>query len=156
MKNNEDIKILENLKENVALFSGGWQPILKQEEKQAIENLINRNKELEEENKIYKNIKHLMDNEILGYMEGYRAGRDGITGIAKVGENYEKYILNIRLNQYKQSYIKVRELLDDSIPKTKIKEKIEELEMKSKKETLSVSFWVIQSKIRVLQELLEE
>lgn len=46
--NEEDIKILENLKENVALFSGGWQPILKQEEKQAIQNLINRNKELEE------------------------------------------------------------------------------------------------------------
>ena len=50
----EDIKILENLKENVALFSGGWRPILKQEEIQAIENLINRNKELEEENRIQR------------------------------------------------------------------------------------------------------
>lgn len=48
------------------------------------------------------------------------------------------------------------DIIRDSIPKSKVKEKIEELEMKSKKETLSVSFWVIQSKIRVLQELLEE
>ena len=55
----EDIKILEDLKNRVTLVSANTikgmkeykLPFLNKEERKAIENLINRNKELEEENR---------------------------------------------------------------------------------------------------------
>lgn len=85
----EDIKILKNLKENVALFSVGWQPILKQEEKQAIENLINRNKELEEENKNYKKYAVMMSTEGL-IINGVKFSFNDYIPKSKVEEKIEE------------------------------------------------------------------
>lgn len=56
MSNNieEDIKIVKELEENAALFSGGWRKILKEKEKNAIENILADRERLLEENNIYK------------------------------------------------------------------------------------------------------
>lgn len=98
----EDIKILENLKENVALFSGGWQPILKQEEKQAIENLINRNKELEEK------VKHLhWKNGV--YIDTIFEG--GYIKISKIKEKIEEKTSRIKYlnNELEKAYKELEE-----------------------------------------------
>lgn len=122
---------------------------------EAIENLIQENKEL----KICNKIKQLLENDMLGYIRGYKDGRNGSTGLAyQVGKQFSDYILTLKLNNYKEDYLKARKLLDESIPKSKIKEKIEELEKEYKILQQTSDFIIadtIQPKIEVLQELLE-
>lgn len=132
--NEEDIKILENLKENVALFSGGWQPILKQEEKQAIENLINRNKELEEKNRVY----HI---KISNNLERIKQLEDTNKKLYEIGKEIGK--------QHKYTS-------ENYIPKSKVEETIEELNRKIKYEdNEKVIIWLHKQK-KILQELLEK
>lgn len=139
--NEEDIKILENLKENVALFSGGWQPILKQEEKQAIQNLINRNKELEE------------------IEESHRKENGELRERIKQLEDTNKKLYEIGKEIGKQH----KYTSENYIPKSKVEEKIEELKQEGNYKTIEnpngrVHFQLepCDYKIQVLEELLQE
>ncbi len=163
----EDIKILENLKENVALFSGGWQPILKQEEKQAIENLINRNKELEEIKDEAINTCFYTWNDDVELLCRKLAKYGYIT----IDKEKNEYISPFKDNPNLEESKDICEDISDYIPKSKVEEKIEELNKEeqelqnsiSDKEReeysdANISFDLMDIEIRrsVLEELLEE
>lgn len=161
----EDIKILEDkIKISRDLFNDyGTHNYLKEPEMQMIENLIARYKELEEEKELDNGMRQLFENDMLGYIKGYEDGRNGTTGLAyKVGKQFADYTLTLRLNQYKEDYIKARNLLEDSISKSKVKEKIKKLKEEAKSERV-LPLEIIEEqnrninyKIEVLQELLED
>lgn len=140
----EDIKILEEL---IEIGLEDFTDItITDRQAQAIENLIARYKELEEEKELHNDMRQLFENSMLGYINGYEDGRNGTTGLAyKVGKQFADYTLTLRLNQYKEDYIKARNLLEDSIPKSKVQEKIEDLEKRGYFEEANA-----------MQELLEE
>jgi hypothetical protein len=123
----EDIIILENaIKYSQKQFEEiGEYTYLDKDKMQAIENLIKRNKELEEENKILRD--------------------------KRFNENLEK--TSKRFHKYLDQHFK-----EVFIPKSIIKEKIEELlrcvSMASLNDNINVS--EIESQVEVLEELLKE
>ena len=136
----EDIKILETFKKRVeyvrilcfGLSDEEVEEIGKegylQKVKQAIENLINRNKELEEENIHWKGKYHL--------------------------EN-RKYI-KLHMEKIDAPIIEAtEEMLKQYIPKLKVKEKIEELKEEYKDNYTNRAKHKVSYAIKILQELLD-
>ena len=129
----EDIKILEDFikyYEAEAIsrkFRGTLSISVDENDIEAIENLINRNKELEklelEHQKINGNlrekIKELEKNKELKTIKGFEENIE----VSKFGEWVGKNYID-----YKFEYENYQKILADYIPKSKIKEKIEELE----------------------------
>lgn len=63
---------------------------------------------------------------MLGYISGYEDGYNRRTGLPyQVVKHFADDKLTLKLNQYKEDYLKTRKLLDESIPKSKVKEAIE-------------------------------
>lgn len=120
MSNNieEDIKIVKELEENAALFSGGWRKILKEKEKNAIENILADRERVLEENNIYK--------------EGNKIYKEEYNKIAKALD-FKEGILNpdasIVIKSMKQALIQLQIKANayDSLVE-KIKETIELIE----------------------------
>jgi hypothetical protein len=136
---NEEIKILEDLINRFALVTVNGEeykiPPLKPNEILAIENLIKRNKELEEIEQ-----EHKKEN---GELRGK---------VKELEEKCKKDSIVI---------IEYQDILENNIPKSVIKEKIEELEKtKSRHYTENWADWkddeVYQYIIQVLEELLED
>lgn len=126
MEEDKDIKVLEE-------FRKGFDNLISYRQKQAIENLIARNKELEEDNEELKADNKYLDERVQ-FLEARR-----------------KDIINKFQN----------EITDTTIPKSKVIEKIKELEkFIESKRILPVDIIEDQNrnvkwKIEVLQELLE-
>ena len=112
----EDIKILEFLKDSEIWFplQNVKKPMFSERQKQALENLLTRYKQLEEENKTQ--------------LEAFELGK----------ESSRKRI------EY------------DYIPKSKVKEKIEEIKLSLKDDCLALHEFQRLAKIDVLEELLRE
>lgn len=128
----ENIKILEGyLDRNTQLFEDyGENAIIQDKEIQAIENLIKGYRE-------YKNFYH-------------RRLKEWRTKF----ENQEKHFLN-ELDEYDEEREKLKKQLDNSIPKSKVKEKIEELQ-ESKEFAYRDEEIMFKKAIQVLQELMED
>ena len=146
----EDIKILEDFikyYEAEAIsrkFRGTLSISVDEQDIQALENLLTRYKQLEEEKKKLKTIKGFEEENIEVSKFGEWVGKDYI--------------------DYKFEYENYQRILADSIPKSKIKEKIKELKYQTlyingitdKNETEIASLGSLFGKIQVLQDLLEE
>lgn len=120
----------------------------------AIENLLKRYKELEEENKILIIAKAEALQEMRKYKAKYenlKIRHNGTKEALRVAEDLEK--------QYSQEASNLEAELDNSIPISVIQNKIDELREKEKTyyfNNQGYSLSMVQNKIIVLQELLEE
>lgn len=142
--NEEDIKILEQIKEIfIHLKNYGWINDIKRDidtDKaiQSIENLINRNKELEEENEIYKEELEKIDKVL-----NLEAGR---------AAPYRYEIIE----SLQRGITQLKKIIDNSIPVSLVEETIEELNRKIKYEdNEKVIIWLHKQR-KILQELLEK
>lgn len=142
--NEEDIKILKQIKEIfIHLKNYGWINDIKRDidtDKaiQSIENLINRNKELEEENEIYKEELEKIDKVL-----NLEAGR---------AAPYRYEIIE----SLQRGITQLKKIIDNSIPVSLVEETIEELNRKIKYEdNEKVIIWLHKQR-KILQELLEK
>lgn len=155
----EDIKILQELMEDVELTFAGWVDILNEREKKALKNLIQdytRQKQINEE--------HRKENGLL--REEVKELEKNIEKISESSSNNEELIEKLNsgetftVNQL--GFIK-----KNFIPKQKIKDKVEEIrhkkeEYEEKGEGLQINdffhrkFIEATHKIRALEELLQE
>lgn len=162
----EDIKILENYLNGDKIYDT--------ELDNALEHLIARNKELEEENKLNSRNIFLANNQICNYMKGYNDGLNKEeTAIARVARENRDYIIAQEIKRYKDTIIELYKKLEegnkkvekDYIPKSKVREKIEELEKDVRefeeywskdprmfKREMSIDYY----KLEALKELLED
>lgn len=139
----------------------------------ALENLIEENKELKEEKVLNEKILYFANNTLCNYQEGYQAGlRKEITATEIVAEERERFIIGQEIKRLKDTIHELHNQLDVGnkrvkeyyIPKSKVKEKIEELEKEiEEKQENCLDFTLIHEHeidtngiIKVLQELLEE
>ena len=142
----EDIKILEKLLERFhePCYGHICPTELYIEEVEAIENLINRNKELEEldkTNTIMLNAEIERNKELEELARGFEKIRD-----LKVPANTDFIIV------MKENYLPY--ILTDYIPKSKVREKIEYYKNKGIKDDYNKCFYDIYA--NTLQELLQE
>ena len=131
----EDIKILKELMEDVELTFAGWVDILNEREKKALKNLLQdytRQKQINEEHqKINAELRE------------------------KVKELEDKYILE------KVAKEEVEELLEDSIPKQKIKNLMEKEKLPltivgGRNNSKTLAYGIRLGKIKAFEELLQE
>lgn len=120
----EDISVIENL-------------IIENEK------LIQENKELKEEKVLNEKILYFANNTLCNYQEGYQAGlHKEITATEIVAEEREKFIIAQEIKRLKDTIHELHNQLDEGnkrvkenyIPKTKVKEKIEELDKEMAKD----------------------
>lgn len=143
----EDIKVLEEIIEINKKY--GIDICINRDEIQAIENLIARNKELEEEN-----IKYERANDYLQTLN-HKYYEDNVTLLRKNGN------VEILSDDIHFKYI---DDVNNYIPKSKVREKIDELEKEiEEKQENCLDFTLMHEHeidtnaiIKVLQELLEE
>ena len=140
---------------------------------QAIENLIQENKELKVEKVLNEKILYLANNTICNYHEGYQAGlHKELTATEIVAREREKFIISQEIKRLKDTIYELHNQLyegnkrvkEDYIPKSKVKAKIEELEKLYKLNlndslTTHEMFYLVHDYIlklkNILQELLE-
>lgn len=141
----EDIKMLEWSQQQMRL---GNLPDYNQKVYKAIENLINRNKELEDTINDLVQVKQ--DACSISYTMPSKLAKASIEVLVNSG-------LRIENEKLKNENHDLKEQLENYIQKSKVKEKIEELEEKLKYyESLKLPDLILKAKIQVLQELLEE
>ncbi len=134
----EDIKILEDIikqfKNNREIFYN-----INEKEIKTLENLLNRNKELEEENEIYKEELEKIDKVL-----NLEAGRAAPYRY-EIIESLQRIITQLK------------KIIDNSIPVSLVEEKIEELKEKGESDLRTYGF-AIETHLakQVLEELLEK
>lgn len=107
------------------------------------EKLLQENKELKEEKVLNEKILYFANNTLCNYQEGYQAGlHKEITATEIVAEEREKFIIAQEIKRLKDTIHELHNQLDEGnkrvkenyIPKTKVKEKIEELDKEMAKD----------------------
>lgn len=126
----------------------------------ALENLLTRNKELEADNKKYPI--RLSDE---GYRKVIQEAQDDVMGnIKELRKRNSEMITKInQLEQENEAFYNGKMFTDDqvkvikekTIPKSKVKEKIEEIKLSLKDDCLALHEFQRIAKIDVLEELLE-
>lgn len=96
----EDIKIVKELEENAALFSGGWRKILKEKEIDAIENILADRERLEKESTKLATenfaLKNELENKRREYQETYKDVREEIKELEAKANKYDSLVEKIK------------------------------------------------------------
>lgn len=153
-----DIEILEELRHELGLYANGE----KVRQGQAIENLIQRNKDLEEIEKEHKEENGRLRDRVKELEETLKCTQKSWFEDTKKIEIYKMLEANIA---------KANEIIKDGIPKSLVREKMQELDKEEKETQESISdeereeysdasigylLMNIETRRNALQELLEE
>lgn len=186
----EDIKILEELRTHgYAMLLMKYEDRIKTNRKidQALEHIVSDYKRVLKENEELKQDRNnnyqmiaLAQNEALGYMQGYEDGKKlKRSAVANIVENQQYYIIKKQIEKYEEhmeklqkkneelknkyaTFIKMsNEVIANSIPKQKVKDKIEKEKLPlviigGRKNKKTLEYGIKLGRRQALRELIEE